>query len=156
MQKITPCLWFDGNVEEAAGFYVSLFPDARIVETQYYMEGAPMPAGTVLMVVVELAGQTFQILNGGPHFKITPAISFSIVCKDQAEVDRYWNVLAEGGEEMPCSWVTDRFGVSWQVVPEMLPRMLADPDRAKARRAMDAMFKMKKIVVADIEKAARG
>lgn len=156
MQKITPCLWFDGNVEEAANFYVALFADARVVETQRYPEGAPMPAGTMLMAVIELAGQRFQILNGGPHYRITPAISFSIDCKDQAEVDHYWDALAEGGEEMQCGWVTDRFGVSWQVVPQIMPRMFADPDKARAKRAMDAMFKMKKIIVADIEKAARG
>lgn len=156
MQKITPCLWFDGHVEEAAGFYVSLFPDARIVDTQYYMDDVHQPKGSILVMELELAGQSFQILNGGPHFKITPAISFTITCKDQAEVDHYWNAFARDGEEMPCGWVTDRFGVSWQVVPELMLRLLADPDRAKAKRAMDAMMKMKKFIVADIEKAARG
>lgn len=156
MQKITPCLWFDGHVEEAAGFYVSLFPDARIVDKQYYMDDVHQPKGSILVMELELAGQSFQILNGGPHFKITPAISFTITCKDQAEVDRYWNAFAMDGEEMPCGWVTDRFGVSWQVVPELMLRLLADPDRAKAKRAMDAMMKMKKFIVADIEKAARG
>jgi predicted 3-demethylubiquinone-9 3-methyltransferase (glyoxalase superfamily) len=157
MPKITPFLWFDTQAEEAAKFYVSVFKNSKIVETMYYGEGGSQPAGTVLTVEFELDGTRFLALNGGPHFQFSEAVSFSIGCKSQDEVDDYWNKLtAGGGGPLKCGWLKDRFGVSWQVVPDMMPRLLQDPDRAKAGRAMKAMLKMKKIVIADLEAAAHG
>lgn len=157
MPKITPFLWFDTQAEEAAKFYVSVFGNSKIVETTHYGEGSSKPAGTVLTVEFELDGTRFLALNGGPHFQFSEAVSFSIDCKSQDEIDYYWNKLtADGGGPLKGGWLKDRFGVSWQVVPEMMPRLLQDPDRAKASRAMKAMLKMKKIVIADIETAANG
>ena len=157
MSKIAPCLWFDGRAEEAAKYYVSLFPDSAVVAVSHYGEGAPFPAGTAMMVEFQLAGQRFQALNGGPQFKFSEAVSLSIDCKDAAEVDRYWNALsADGGEERPCGWLKDRFGVSWQVVPEGLGAVIADPDPARARRALQAMFGMKKLDLAAMRAAADG
>ncbi|HVV39596.1 MAG TPA: VOC family protein [Nitrobacter sp.] len=157
MSAITPCLWFDREAEDAAKFYVSVFKNARIIETSHYGEGGPMPAGTVMVVSFELNGQRFQALNGGPHFKFNEAISFSVDCKSQDEVDYFWDRLtADGGAPVQCGWLKDKFGVSWQIVPDVLPRLLTDPDPARANRAMQAMMTMKKIIIADIEAAANG
>jgi len=157
MQKISPCLLFEKQAEEAAKFYVSVFKNSKITATSYYGENAHMPAGTALMVGFELNGHGFQALNCGTAFTFNEATSFSIDCKNQEEVDYFWDKLtANGGAPGPCSWLKDKFGVSWQVVPDIMPRLLADPDRAKANRAMQAMMKMTKIVIADIEAAVRG
>ncbi len=157
MPRITPFLWFDSQAEEAAKFYVSVFDNSKIIETAYYGEGSSKPAGTVLTIEFELDGTRFLALNGGPHFQFSEATSFSIDCKSQDEIDYYWNKLtAGGGGPLKGGWLKDRFGVSWQVVPDMMPRLLQDPDRAKASRAIKAMLKMKKIVIADIEAAANG
>ena len=154
MQKITPCLWFDTNGEEAAEFYTSLFPNSRIIDVARYGEAGPRAAGTVMTVNFELDGQAFVALNGGPDFTFSEAISFQVDCADQEEVDRYWSKLSEGGEEGPCGWLKDRFGVSWQIVPRALPELLGDPDREKAQRVMTAMLQMKKIEVDALERAA--
>jgi predicted 3-demethylubiquinone-9 3-methyltransferase (glyoxalase superfamily) len=158
MTSITPCLWFDGQAEEAANLYVSIFPDSRVDKVTRTPSDYPAgKAGQVITVEFRLAGRPFLGLNGGPEFKFSEAVSFSISCEDQAEVDRYWEALtAGGGEPGPCGWCKDRFGLSWQVVPKALPRLLADPDRARAGRAMQAMMKMKKLDVAELEKAAAG
>jgi predicted 3-demethylubiquinone-9 3-methyltransferase (glyoxalase superfamily) len=157
MSKIAPCLWFDGKAEEAASFYVSVFPGARIIHVSRYGANAPFPAGTALMVEFELAGQRFQALNGGSNYQHSPAISLSISAKDAAEVDHLWNALTtKGGSEGRCGWVTDRFGVSWQVVPDGLGKALSDPDPARARRAMQAMMQMKKLDLAALRAAANG
>ena len=156
MSKISPCLWFDGEAEEAAKFYVSLLPDSRIETVQRNTVDSPGgKAGSVLVVEFTLAGPRFMALNGGTRFEYTHAISFKIDCADQAEVDRYWEALiADGGAPNQCGWLKDRFGVSWQIVPKALPRLLGHPDRAKAGRVMQAMMKMKKIEIADLEAAA--
>ena len=156
MPKLTPSLWFDTQGEEAAKFYTSLFPNSRIVEVTHYGEAGPRPVGTVMTVTFELDGQEFVALNGGPEFTFDEAISFVIECKDQAEVDHYWNSLAEGGEEGPCGWVKDRFGLSWQVTPSVLDKMIADPDREAAQRAMAAMLQMQKIDIAELQRAFDG
>ncbi len=158
MSKISPCLWFNGNAEEAARFYVSLLPDSRIDRIQRNIMDIPAgKAGTVLLVEFTLAGQRFLALNGGRKFDYTNAVSFSIDCADQAEVDRLWEALsANGGSPIQCGWIKDRFGVPWQIVPTMLPKLLADADTAKAQRVMQAMMKMVKIDVAGIERAAAG
>lgn len=157
MHKITPCLWFDNRIEEAVNFYVSVFKDGKILETSRYGDAGPMPAGTVLTMRFVLNGQEFMALNGGPQFRFSEAISFVVECKDQAEVDYYWDRLtAGGGREDQCAWLKDRYGLSWQIVPEALPRLLGGPDKAGAGRVMQAMLKMKKIVVADLEKAYAG
>ncbi|MFD4017063.1 MULTISPECIES: VOC family protein [Streptomyces] len=146
MQKITPCLWFDGQAEEAAEHYVAIFGgDSRILDITYYGDEAPGRKGSVLTVAFRLAGQDCTALNGGPQFPFTEAISLSVDCADQAEVDRFWEALSEGGEEGRCGWLKDKFGVSWQIVPNELPRLLADPDPAKAGRAMKAMLGMGKL-----------
>jgi predicted 3-demethylubiquinone-9 3-methyltransferase (glyoxalase superfamily) len=156
MSKITPCLWFNGAAEAAATFYVSLLPDSRIVKVQRNTTDGPGgKAGTVLVVNFELAGQGFMALNGGMDFPHSHAISFSIDCEDQAEVDRLWDKLAaDGGKPVQCGWITDRFGVSWQVIPKQLPKLIGDPDPARAARAMQAMMKMVKIDVAELQRAA--
>ncbi|HEY4193512.1 MAG TPA: VOC family protein [Mesorhizobium sp.] len=157
MQKITPCLWFKNEAEEAVDFYVSIFPDARKGTVLRSGESGPGPVGSVIMVNFELAGQSFQALNGNSDDPFNNSISLSVDCKDQAEVDRYWEKLIDGrGKEIACSWLKDRYGVSWQIVPEILPRLLNDPDKAKAGRVMQAMMKMVKIDVAAIEDAAKG
>jgi len=156
MSKIAPCLWFDGQAEEAATFYVSLFPDAAIGSISRYGAGSAFPAGTALMVEFRLAGQRFQALNGGPNPKPSPAISLSISAKDSAEVNHYWNAMtANGGRESQCGWLTDRFGVSWQVVPDGLGALLSDPDPARAKRAMQAMMRMKKLDLDAMREAAQ-
>ena len=154
MPKITPCLWFDTQGEEAARFYTSIFPNSRIVDVAHYGEAGPRDAGTVMVVKFELDGQEFVALNGGPEFTFDEAISFQIDCADQEEVDRYSEALTDGGEQGPCGWVKDRFGLSWQVVPARLIELLGDPDEAKAQRAMAAMLEMRKIDIAAVEAAA--
>jgi predicted 3-demethylubiquinone-9 3-methyltransferase (glyoxalase superfamily) len=153
MTKITPFLWFDTQAEEAARFYVSVFPNSKIVKIARYGEAGPGPAGSVMTVAFELDGQPFIALNGGPHYKFTEAISFSVNCKTQSEVDEYWTKLSEGGEEGPCGWLKDKFGLSWQVNPTILGEMLSDPDPEKAKLVMGAMLKMKKIDIAELKKA---
>jgi predicted 3-demethylubiquinone-9 3-methyltransferase (glyoxalase superfamily) len=154
MSKITPCLWFDQDGEDAAEFYVSVFPNSRIVQIARYGDAGPRPAGTVMTVSFELDGQPFLALNGGPEFTFSEAISFQVSCETQDEVDGYWSRLADGGEEGPCGWLKDRFGVSWQVVPTALPRLLASPDAETAQRVMRAMLNMRKIEIAELEEAA--
>ena len=154
MTRITPCLWFDTEGEEAATFYVSLFKNSRITDVSRYGEAGPRPAGTVMVVSFELDGQPFTALNGGPEFTFDEAISFQIDCSSQDEVDRYWEGLTAGGEEGPCGWLKDRYGVSWQVVPSALITLLQDPDPGRSQRAMAAMLTMKKIDVAALHAAA--
>jgi len=154
IQKITPFLWFDNQAEEAMNFYVSIFKDSKVLSISRYGEGAPVPAGTVMTASFQIEGQQFTALNGGPLFSFTPAISFVIDCKTQEEVDHYWEKLTEGGEEVQCGWLKDKFGVSWQVVPEVLGRLLNNPDPNKAQRAMQAMFTMKKIDISQLQEAA--
>jgi predicted 3-demethylubiquinone-9 3-methyltransferase (glyoxalase superfamily) len=157
MPKISPFLWFDTQAEEAAKFYVSVFPGSKITKVSRYGEGGPGPAGSVMVVELVIDGQTVMALNGGPTFKLTEAFSMNVECKDQAEVDRYWQALAaDGGEEGPCGWLKDKFGLSWQVNPTILKEMLDDPDRQKAKRVMDAMMKMKKIEIPILKKAYEG
>jgi predicted 3-demethylubiquinone-9 3-methyltransferase (glyoxalase superfamily) len=154
MQRITPNLWFDGQAEEAARFYTSVFKNSRITAISRYGSAGPLPAGTVMMVDFELDGQQFMALNGGPEFKFNEAISFQVSCETQEDVDAFWSTLSEGGEEGPCGWLKDRFGVSWQIVPTALPRLLADPDREKSQRVMSAMLGMGKIEIDELERAA--
>ena len=155
MPQLAPCLWFDGKAEEAAELYVSLFSDAEITMVSRYGSGANYPQGTALMVEFTLSGRRFQALNGGPHYNFTPAISLSVSCKDAAEVDYFWDALtANGGEEGRCGWLTDRFGVSWQVVPEGLGALMSDPDPERARRATQAMMTMKKLDIDAMRAAA--
>jgi predicted 3-demethylubiquinone-9 3-methyltransferase (glyoxalase superfamily) len=156
MRKITPFLWFDAEAEEAATFYASLFPDSHVGSVSRYTEAGPGPAGTAMTVEFELAGQAFTGLNGGPEFPFTEAVSFQVSCADQAEVDRLWDALTEGGTESQCGWLKDRYGLSWQLVPTRLPELLGDPDPARAQRAMQAMLGMKKLDVAALEAAADG
>ena len=154
MTRITPCLWFDTEGEEAATFYVSLFKNSRITEVSRYGEAGPRPAGSVMVVSFELDGQPFTALNGGPEFTFSEAISFQIDCQSQEEVDHYWDGLTAGGEEGPCGWLKDRYGVSWQVVPSALIALLQDPDPGRSQRAMAAMMTMKKIDIAALHAAA--
>ena len=154
MPGIAPMLWFGTQAEEAARFYTSVFPNSSITAVSHYGEAGPRPAGTVLTVAFELDGEPFTALNGGPEFHFSEAVSFVIDCKDQAEVDHYWTKLAEGGEEGQCGWVKDRFGLSWQVVPAELPSLIGDPDRDRAKRAMEAMLQMRKLDVAALRAAA--
>ena len=151
---ITPCLWFDTRGEEAAEFYAATFPNSRVLETTHYAEAGPREAGMVMTVTFEIDGQRFVALNGGPQFTFSEAISFQIGCDTQDEVDRYWARLADGGEEGPCGWVKDRFGVSWQVVPRRLEELIASPDADVASRVMAAMLKMGKLDIAALEAAA--
>ena len=155
MSKIAPCLWFDGNAEEAANLYVSLLPDSRIDKVMRSPADTPSgPEGSVLTVEFTLAGQKFIGLKGGPGFRFNEAVSFTIDCADQAEVDRLWQELSADESAEICGWLKDRFGLSWQIIPRALPELLGDPDPAKARRVMQAMLKMKKIDVAALERAA--
>ena len=154
MQKLTPCLWFDTEGEEAAELYTSVFPNSRIREVSRYGSAGPRPDGTVMTVSFELDGQEFVALNGGPEFTFNEAISFQVSCSTQEEVDRYWSALSEGGEEGPCGWLKDRFGVSWQIVPTRLPELLQDPDRERSQRVMEAMLAMRKIDIDALERAA--
>lgn len=154
MQKITPCLWFDTEGEDAANFYTSVFKNSRIVDVARYGEAGPRPAGTVMTVTFELDGQEFIALNGGPEFHFSEAVSFQVTCESQEEVDDFWSSLSEGGEEGPCGWLKDKFGLSWQVTPTALNELLSDPDPARAQRAMAAMLTMSKIDIAALRKAA--
>jgi predicted 3-demethylubiquinone-9 3-methyltransferase (glyoxalase superfamily) len=155
-QKITPNLWFDTQAEEAAAFYISVFKNSRIVKTTPYTESGPGPAGSTMLVEFELDGQRFVGINGGPMFTFDEAISFEIACEDQAEVDYYWDKLTDGGAESQCGWLKDKFGVSWQVVPEGMDAIFADPDPAAAERAVQAMFGMRKLDLAALRAAAAG
>ncbi|AWB87751.1 VOC family protein [Mycetocola zhujimingii] len=157
MQRITPCLWFDDQAEEAARFYVSVFPNSEIVHVSRYGEGAPMPAGTVLVVLFRLDGVDFQALNGGPAFTFSEAVSFYVNADDQAEIDRLWDTLiADGGQPSQCGWLKDKYGLSWQIVPPVLNEMLEDPDVEKARRVMQSMLGMSKLDIAALQAAYRG
>jgi predicted 3-demethylubiquinone-9 3-methyltransferase (glyoxalase superfamily) len=153
-QKIVPNLWFDTEAEEAAAFYTSVFDNSRIVKVMRYTEGAPRPAGTVMTVEFELDGQRFVGINGGPQFTFDEAVSFQVDCETQDEVDYFWERLSEGGEEGPCGWLKDRFGLSWQVAPSALRELLDDPDPERAQRAMQAMLQMRKLDIAALRRAA--
>jgi predicted 3-demethylubiquinone-9 3-methyltransferase (glyoxalase superfamily) len=154
--KITPNLWFDTEAEEAADFYVSVFPNSRIVRVAHYTEAGPREAGMVMVVEFELDGQRIVAINGGPDFKFSEAVSLQINCADQDEIDYYWEKLTDGGEEGPCGWCKDRYGLSWQVVPDGMDELFADPDPTKAERAMQAMFSMRKLDIAALQSAAEG
>jgi predicted 3-demethylubiquinone-9 3-methyltransferase (glyoxalase superfamily) len=157
MQKITPFLWFDGKAEEAIKLYTSVFKNSKIVNITYWGEGSPFPKGQVMTGVFELDGQRFYAFDAGPQFKFTEAISFFVNCDTQEEIDHFWNKLtAEGGQESMCGWLKDKFGVSWQIVPPVLGQLLGDKDRAKAGKVMHAMMQMKKIIIADLQKAYDG
>ncbi len=153
MQKITPFLWFDDKAEEAVNFYVSIFDNSKILSIARYGEGGPGPKGTIMTVKFQLAGQEFVALNGGPHFSFSPAISFVVNCETQEEVDELWEKLSEGGETQRCAWLKDKYGVSWQIVPTALVRMLNDKDAAKSNRVMQAMLQMDKIEIRGLERA---
>ncbi len=154
MQTLSPCLWFDTQSEDAAKFYTSVFPNSRILEVTHYGSAGPRAEGLVMTVSFELDGQRFTALNGGPEFTFSEAISFEVSCESQEEVDRYWSTLSEGGEEGPCGWLKDKFGVSWQIVPARLLELIADSDQEKAQRVMAAMLKMRKIEIDELERAA--
>ena len=156
MSKITPFLWFDTQAEEAANFYVSVFPRSKILNVSHYLEVGPGLKGSVMTVEFELDGQRFIALNGGPEYKFTEAVSFTVQCKTQAEVDHFGDALGAGGEHGPCGWLKDKFGLSWQVNPGVLSEMLNDPDKKKANRVMEAMLKMKKIDIDKLKKAYAG
>ena len=153
MQKITPFLWFDGKAEEAASFYVSVFRNSKIVEVRRWGEGGPAPNGSAMSATFEIEGRTFIAFNGGPHFQFSPAISLFVDCETQQEVDELSEKLCAGGEQQPCGWLKDRFGLSWQIIPKALGEALQHKDPEKARKAMQAMMKMKKIDVAALERA---
>jgi predicted 3-demethylubiquinone-9 3-methyltransferase (glyoxalase superfamily) len=156
MPRITPNLWFDTEGEQAAEFYVSVFPNSKITNITRYGEAGPREAGSVMTVEFELDGEPFVALNGGPDFTFNEALSLEIACADQAEVDHYWAKLSEQGEEGPCGWLKDRYGLSWQVVPTVMNDLIKDPDPARAQRAMAAMLGMKKLDVAALVAAADG
>jgi predicted 3-demethylubiquinone-9 3-methyltransferase (glyoxalase superfamily) len=157
MPKITPFLWFDHQAEEAANLYVSLFPNSRITRLVRSGGAGPGPAGRVMTAEFELDGRPVIALNGGPHFQFTEAFSFSVECEDQAEIDRYWDgLLAGGGKPSQCGWLKDPFGLSWQIVPKVLPHLIGDPDPEKARRATQAMLKMVKLDIAELRRAHAG
>jgi predicted 3-demethylubiquinone-9 3-methyltransferase (glyoxalase superfamily) len=151
--KIVPNLWFDTEAEEAAEFYCSVFPDSRIVSVARYTDAGPREAGMVMVVEFELNGHRFVGINGGPQFKFDEAVSFQVLCETQADIDYFWSKLAEGGEEGPCGWLKDKFGLSWQVVPTVLPEMLQDPNAGRADRAMKAMLQMRKLDIAALQRA---
>jgi predicted 3-demethylubiquinone-9 3-methyltransferase (glyoxalase superfamily) len=153
VQKINPFLWFDSNAEEAVNFYVSVLDDSSITNTTRYEEGSPGPVGQVMTIEFQLERQTFVALNGGPQYTFTPAISFVVNCENQDEVDRLWGQLSEGGEPGQCGWLIDRFGVSWQIVPTVLGELLADPDKERARRVMQAMLQMTKLDIKALQDA---
>jgi predicted 3-demethylubiquinone-9 3-methyltransferase (glyoxalase superfamily) len=156
MPKVSTCLWFDSHAEEAATFYVSLFPNSRVVATTHYLEGAPLPAGSVLTVQFMLDGAECVALNGGPHFRFSPAVSLVANCDTQEEVDTLWHRLAEGGQEGQCGWLTDKYGVSWQVVPRALLELLNTEDRAASQRAFSALMTMTKLDIAALQRAYAG
>lgn len=157
MQKITTFLWFDDQAEEAVNFYTSLFQDAKVLEVSRYGEAGPGPAGEVMVINFQLAGQEFTALNGGPQFKFNEAISLVVNCESQAEVDRLWEELtADGGEESMCGWLKDKYGLSWQIVPTVLGKLASDPDPVKAQRVIQAMLQMRKLDIAELQKAYEG
>jgi predicted 3-demethylubiquinone-9 3-methyltransferase (glyoxalase superfamily) len=156
MQKITPFLWFDNQAEEAANLYVSIFKNSKIVTVTRYGEAGPGPKGSAMTVVFQLGGEEFIALNGGPQFKFTEAISFVVNCETQREVDEFWEKLSKGGEESMCGWLKDKYGLSWQIVPTILGKLMSDPDPQKSKRVMEAMLKMKKIVIDDLKRAYEG
>ena len=157
-QKISPCLWFDTQAEDAANFYVGVFKDGRIKQISRYGEAGRevhgKPPGSVMVVAFEIAGQTFTALNGGPQFKFSEAVSFQVMCDSQAEIDHFWSALSAGGREGQCGWLKDKFGLSWQVVPSALPRLLSGADGARLNRMMGAIMKMKKFDLAELERTA--
>ena len=156
MPKITPMLWFDNQAEEAARFYVSIFPNSKIGAIARYGDGGPGPKGSVMTVAFQLDGQDFTALNGGPQFKFTEALSLVIACKTQKEIDDYWAKLSKGGEEGPCGWLKDRYGLSWQVTPAIIPELLTDADPAKSNRVMQAVMTMKKLDIETLKRAYEG
>lgn len=156
MQKITPFLWFDGQAEEAANFYVSIFKDSKIDGVSRYGDAGPGPKGSVMIVSFQLQGQKFTALNGGSHYQFSPAISFFVNCDDQKEVDELWDKLSAGGKTMQCAWLTDKFGVTWQIVPKILMELMQDKDPVKSQRVMKAMMKMVKIDIEGLKRAYRG
>lgn len=153
MRQIMPCLWFDTQGEEAAAFYTSVFPDSRVTAVTHYTEAGPRPAGSVMTVAFELAGQEFIALNGGPELTFSEAVSFQVICENQDEVDHYWERLSAGGEEGPCGWLKDRYGVSWQIIPAALPELLAGPDKEKVQRVTSAMLGMRKLDIVGLQQA---
>jgi predicted 3-demethylubiquinone-9 3-methyltransferase (glyoxalase superfamily) len=153
MQKITPFLWFDSNAEEAVSFYTSTFENSKIGRIARYGEGGPRPKGTVMTVAFELVGQEFVALNGGPLFTFSPAISFIVNCETQGEVDDLWEKLGAGGETQRCGWLKDKYGVSWQIIPTILFKLLQDKDAEKSKRVMQAMLRMDKIIIKDLQEA---
>ena len=153
MQKITPFLWFDHQAEEAARFYVSIFPNSKLVKVSRYGDAGPGPAGSAMTVEFQLEGQSFVALNGGPHFKFTEAISFVVNCQTQDEIDSYWEKLSAGGAPVECGWLKDKFGLSWQIVPTVLPELLSSPDPEKSGRVMKAMLAMKKLDIRALKQA---
>jgi len=154
MPKTTPCLWFDTQGEEAAEFYTSIFPNSKIVNISRYGPGGPRPEGTAMTVAFELDGQEYVALNGGPEYSFSEAISFQVSCGSQEEVDEYWSRLTEGGQEGPCGWLKDRYGLSWQIIPTALGELLGDPDPGRAQRATQAMMQMTKIDIPELRRAA--
>jgi predicted 3-demethylubiquinone-9 3-methyltransferase (glyoxalase superfamily) len=156
MPKISPFLWFDNQAEEAMNFYVSIFKNAKVGSVSRYGDAGPGPKGSVMVVSFELEGMKFTALNGGPQYKFTEAISLYVDCDSQEEVDHYWEKLSAGGQVQQCGWLKDKFGLSWQIIPSALPKLLSDPDKGRAMRAMQAMLQMKKIDVAALQKAAAG
>ncbi|MEP6594818.1 MAG: VOC family protein [Ginsengibacter sp.] len=155
-QKITPCLWFDSNAEEAVKFYTSVFKNPKKAGVSYYGENAPMPKGTVLTVTFQIEGQDFLALNGGPHFKFTEAISFVVNCKTQKEIDYYWEALSEGRAKVECGWLKDKCALSWQVVPTIISKMMTDKNAEKSSRVMQAILKMKKLDIRTLKEAYAG
>jgi predicted 3-demethylubiquinone-9 3-methyltransferase (glyoxalase superfamily) len=155
-QKITPCLWFDGNAEEAVNFYVSTFKNSRVLKTSYYGDAGPMPKGTVLTITFELEGQGFMALNGGPEFTFNEAISLMVSCATQAEVDELWTRLGEGGKEIQCGWIKDRYGLAWQIVPSILIELITDKDPAKSDRVLKALMGMVKLDIDRLKQAYDG
>jgi predicted 3-demethylubiquinone-9 3-methyltransferase (glyoxalase superfamily) len=153
---ITPNLWFDTQAEEAAEFYISVFPDSRVVNVARYTDAGPREAGTVMTVEFELDGNRFVAINGGPEFTFDEAVSFQVDCETQEQIDYYWERLSDGGSEGPCGWLKDRFGLSWQIVPTGMDELFNDPDRSRATRAMEALLKMRKLDIAALKAAADG
>ena len=156
-KKLTPCLWFDAQAEEAANFYVSVFKNCKLGRiSRYGQDVQGKKAGSVMVVEFEINGQTFTALNGGPQYKFTEAVSFQVACDNQEEIDYFWSKLSEGGQEGPCGWLKDKFGLSWQVFPSALPKWLMDSDKARSARVMGAFMKMKKFDIATLEQAYAG
>jgi predicted 3-demethylubiquinone-9 3-methyltransferase (glyoxalase superfamily) len=156
MQSVSTCLWFDNQAQEAVAFYMSLFPNSRIIDIKYYLEGSQRSAGSVLTIRFTLDGTEYVALNGGPHFKFSPAISLVAYCDTQEQVDNLWNKLTEGGQEGQCGWLTDRYGMSWQIVPRLLLQLLNTSDSTASQRAFSAMMEMRKLDIAALQRAYEG